>query len=110
MGTGDPATNNTIKNLNISGATSITTLAGVGFGSSTISSASLGTRNDNNRVQNNNINTVQFGVYSQGASATNKNVGTVITGNVLGGAGALALGAPASSLDLTTVFRSPRIP
>ena len=44
VGTGDPATNNTIKNLNISGATCITTLAGVGFGSSTISSASLGTR------------------------------------------------------------------
>ena len=92
VGTNDPATNNTIKNLNLTGNASTATLAGVGFGSSTISSSSLGTRNDNNHVQNDNVTSVQFGVYSQGASSTNKNVGTVITGNQLGGAGAAALG------------------
>jgi hypothetical protein len=92
VGTGDPATNNTVKNLNLVGNAPTTTLAGVGFGSSAIGSGSLGTRNDNNRVQNNNIAAVQFGIYSQGASATNKNVGTVISGNTAGGAGALGLG------------------
>ncbi|QQR73046.1 MAG: DUF11 domain-containing protein [Holophagales bacterium] len=92
VGTNDPATNNTIKNLNIAGNAPTTTLVGIGFGSSTIGSASLGSRNDNNRVQNNAITSLQFGVYSQGASSATKNVGTVITGNTLGGAGALALG------------------
>ena len=65
---------------------------GVGFGSSTISAATLGTRNNNNRVQNNSITTVQFGVVSQGAQSAAKNAGTVITGNTLGGNGAAALG------------------
>src|SRR5205085_2295981 len=37
IGTADPATNNTIKNLNITGNASTTTIAGIGFGSSTIS-------------------------------------------------------------------------
>src|SRR6185503_10951015 len=53
--TADPTTNNTIKNLNLSGNASTTTFAGVGFGSTTIGTGTLGTRNDNNRVQNNNI-------------------------------------------------------
>ena len=92
IGTADPTTNNTIKNLNIVGNANTTTLIGVGFGSSSISSSSLGTRNDNNRVQNNNIIQLQFGIYSQGASSTNKNLGTVITSNLLGGTGASALG------------------
>jgi hypothetical protein len=92
VGTADPATNNTIKNLNAVGNASTTTLAGVGFGSSTIGTASVGTRNDNNRVENNNISKLQFGIYDQGASSTNKNIGTVITGNQLGGAGVNALG------------------
>ncbi len=92
IGTTDPATNNTIKNVNITGNASTTTIVGIGFGSSTISATSVGTRNDNNRVENNNITAVQFGVYSQGASAVIKNVGTVITGNQIGGAGASGLG------------------
>src|SRR5204863_2683874 len=51
VGTSDPATNNTIKNLNIVGNGAITTAAGIGFGSSTISTTSVGTRNDNNTIQ-----------------------------------------------------------
>ena len=92
IGTADPTTNNTIKNLNLSGNASTTTFAGVGFGSSTISTATLGTRNDNNRVENNNITQLQFGVVSVGAQSAAKNVGTVVTGNTLGGPGAAALG------------------
>ncbi|MFZ1220314.1 MAG: hypothetical protein WAO00_13545, partial [Chthoniobacterales bacterium] len=91
-GTADPATNNTVKNVNIAGNAATTTLAGVGFAGSAMSSASLGTRNDNNRVQNCNITAAQFGIFSEGASATNKNFGTVITGNQVGGAGASAIG------------------
>jgi Cadherin-like beta sandwich domain len=92
IGTTDPATNITIKNLQLVGNAPTTTVAGVGFGGAAISLASLGTRNDNNRVDNIAVRSVQCGVYSQGASSTNKNVGNVVTGNQLGGAGALGLG------------------
>lgn len=85
VGANDPASNNTLKNLLISGNTDITTLVGIGFGGSTIGLTSLGTRNNNNRIENNRITTAQFGIFTQGASSAVKNTGTVITGNVLGG-------------------------
>ena len=88
LGTADPTTNNTIKNLNVSGNASTTTFAGIGFGNSTISTATLGTRNDNNRVQNNNVTQLQFGIVSVGSQSAAKNTGTVVTGNTLGGNGA----------------------
>ena len=90
--TADPTTNNTVKNLNLSGNASTTTFAGVGFGSTTIGTSTLGTRNDNNRVQNDSITQVQFGVVSVGSASAAKNFGTVVTGNTLGGAGLAALG------------------
>ncbi len=92
IGTADSTTNNTIKNLNVSGNASLTTAAGIGFGSSTIGPTSVGTRNNNNRVENNSITTAQFGVISQGAQSAFKNFGTVITKNTLGGSGLAALG------------------
>ena len=92
VGTADPTTNNTIKNLNVSGNATTTTFAGIGFGSSTIGTGTLGTRNDNNRVQNNNVTQLQFGVVSVGSQSAAKNTGTVVTGNTLGGNGAAALG------------------
>ena len=82
----DGATNNIIKNLNVVG-TSTTgtagTLIGVGSGSSTVSISSTGTGNINNRFQNCNISKTSYGIYSGGASAANKNTGTVITQNVM---------------------------
>src|SRR4030095_5236518 len=59
------------------------TLFGVGSGSSTISTASLGTGNNNNSIVNNNISKTQFGIYSQGASTGNKNTGTIINQNLI---------------------------
>ena len=81
----DAATNNTVKNLNIVGSGNTQTLFGIGCGSGTtgISTASLGTGNNNNTFQNNNISKTQYGIYSQGASAANKNTGTVINGNLI---------------------------
>jgi hypothetical protein len=82
----DPATNNTIKNVNVVG-TSVTatpgTLVGIGSGGTSIAINSLGNGNNNNTFQNNNITKCQYGIYSSGASAGNKNTGTVITGNVM---------------------------
>ena len=62
------------------------TLFGVGSGSSTISITSTGTGNNNNTFQNCNITKTRYGIYSGGASAANKNTGTVITGNVMNAA------------------------
>ena len=105
--TADPTTNITVKNLNLSGNASTTTFAGVGFGSTTISTSTLGTRNDNNRVQNNNITQLQFGVVSVGSQSAAKNVGTVVTGNTLGGAATAALrqAAGSPSFAQTTALR-----
>ncbi len=80
---GDGATNNVIRNCNISGNAGNTTLVGIGSGSSTIAANSLGTGNNNNRFENNNIKAVQIGIYSQGASAANKNTGNIINQNVM---------------------------
>ncbi|MET0753838.1 MAG: hypothetical protein ABWZ66_10715 [Pyrinomonadaceae bacterium] len=88
-GVGTGATNNTVKNTNIAGTTTTATaatLAGVFSGSSTISITSAGADNDNNRIQNNSITKTSYGIYSGGASAANKNAGTIITQNVMNAA------------------------
>jgi subtilisin-like proprotein convertase family protein len=86
------ATNNTIKNCIISGSSNTGTLVGIGSGSGTISAASVGIDNDNNRIENNLIQGVQIGVFSQGASATNENTGTVIQLNEMTGSGTASIG------------------
>ncbi|HEY0544516.1 MAG TPA: VCBS repeat-containing protein [Pyrinomonadaceae bacterium] len=79
----DGATNNVIKNLNVVGFSNTTTLFGIGMGSSTVSVTSLGTGNNSNTIQNNNISATQYGIYSQGASAGSKNTGNTITQNLI---------------------------
>lgn len=79
----DGATNNTIKNVNIVGSGNTQTLFGIGSGSSTISTASLGTGNNTNTIQNNNISKTQYGIYSQGASIGTKNTGNAINQNLI---------------------------
>ncbi len=77
------ATNNTVMNTIITGNSNTTTLIGIGSGATTISTSSLGTGNNNNQIINNEISKTQYGIYSQGASITNKNTGTVINQNVI---------------------------
>ncbi len=77
----DGATFNTIRNCNLTGSGVTQTLFGLGSGSSTISNTSLGTNNSNNSFINNNIAGVQYGIYSQGASAANKNQSNTINQN-----------------------------
>lgn len=79
------ATNNTIRNINVSGSGPAQTLVGIGSGGTGISLTSLGTSNNNNRIENNNIVAAQAGIYTGGASAANKNTGTVINQNVMNG-------------------------
>jgi hypothetical protein len=83
------ATNDVIKNTNVAGTTTTATaqtLAGIFSGSSTISITSAGADNDNNTIQNNSITKTSYGIYSGGASAANKNAGTIITQNVMNAA------------------------
>lgn len=77
----DGATNNTIKNLNVVGSNA--TLFGIGMGSSTINTSSLGAGNNFNTIQNNNVSKASFGIFSQGAGAGSKNTGNVITQNLV---------------------------
>jgi trimeric autotransporter adhesin len=79
----DGATNNKVMNCNLVGSGVTQTLFGVGAGGSSISTSSLGTSNNNNNYINNNISAVQYGIYTQGASAAVKNTGTVINQNII---------------------------
>lgn len=79
----DAATNNKVINCNLVGSGVTQTLFGAGAGSATISITSLGTANNNNSYVNNNISGVQYGIYTQGASAANKNSGTIINQNLI---------------------------
>lgn len=83
--TGGPngASNNKIINCIISGNGPLQTLCGIGAGSSTIGTASLGTNNNNNQYINNQIRNAQYGIISQGNSATNKNTGNVYNLNLM---------------------------
>ena len=83
------ATNDTVKNTNVAGSTitaTAGTLVGIFSGSSSINNTSAGADNDSNTIQNNSITKTQYGIYSGGASAANKNTGTVITQNMMNAA------------------------
>lgn len=82
----DGAQNNTVRNLNVVGHSTTSTLFGIGAGGSTVGPSSLGTNNNANTIRNNNITRVQYGIYSQGAGATTKNTGNVISQNVMNAA------------------------
>ena len=76
-GAGNPATNDAIKNLVLSGSGGTQTLFGVGFGASTIGLISGGVGNNTNSIENCLIKKVQYGIYSAGFSNANKNSGIV---------------------------------
>ncbi|MCW5897723.1 MAG: PKD domain-containing protein [Flavobacteriales bacterium] len=77
------ATNNIVRNCIVTGNSSTTTLMGIGSGSATIGTGSLGVDNDGNTFENNAVSSCQIGIYSVGASAANKNEGTAIRFNNL---------------------------
>ncbi|HEV7398269.1 MAG TPA: DUF4214 domain-containing protein, partial [Pyrinomonadaceae bacterium] len=62
------------------------TLFGIGMGSSSISTSSLGVANNFNTIQNNSVGKATWGIFTQGASAASKNTGNVITQNLLNNA------------------------
>ncbi|MBL8123027.1 MAG: choice-of-anchor D domain-containing protein [Blastocatellia bacterium] len=82
-GLGNPSQNNTIQNVNIVGNS--TSYAGIAIGGN---SGGLGGDNDNNKVLNCSIKSVSFGIYTQGQSEANPNLGTQIVDNVLNFTGA----------------------
>jgi hypothetical protein len=84
------AQNNTVKNTNVWGGSSTATVIGIAFQGNTFGSA--GADNDNNRVENCDLRSSIYGIYSVGASTANKNTGVVITKNVMTGTGAARIG------------------
>jgi hypothetical protein len=84
------AHDNTVKNVNVIGGSSTATIIGIAFQGSSFGTA--GTDNDNNRVENCDLRSSIYGIYSVGASAANKNTGVVITRNVMTGTGAARIG------------------
>lgn len=75
-----------ILNCNISGNGPAQTLVGIGSGSTTISTATLGFHNDNNSFINNNISNCQLGIMSIGQSAGTKNIGNIVNQNLINSA------------------------
>jgi trimeric autotransporter adhesin len=75
------ANNNVIKNVKILGQSSTSTLLGISMGGAT--PGAQGLDGDNNRIENCSFKRMTFGIYAAGASATNQNIGTVITQNDL---------------------------
>jgi hypothetical protein len=73
------AQNDTIRNVNLVGQDPTTSLLGISLGGDT--PGTVGTDNDNNRVENCSIKRAIFGIYSAGLSAANPNQNTVITMN-----------------------------
>jgi trimeric autotransporter adhesin len=80
LGEGAGATNNIIRNLDISTAGTSSNY-GISIGGATPGTA--GADNDNNTIQNNNITVASFGIYAVGTAATSTggNDNLVITGN-----------------------------
>lgn len=76
-------TNNNILNCNIVGNSNTTTLFGIGSGSITIATGSLGYQNNNNSFINNNISKTQYGIFSNGQSKAVKNTGNTINQNLI---------------------------
>jgi hypothetical protein len=68
LGVGTGATNNTIKNCNISTGGQTTTGYGIAIGGST--PGTTGADNDNTTIQNNSITACVVGIYAQGTAIT----------------------------------------
>lgn len=79
------ATHNIIRNTNIVGSGNSFTLFGIGSGGATIGYTSSANGNNYNKFENNRITATQTGIFTRGASATAKNVGTIISLNLLDG-------------------------
>ena len=88
LGAGSGASNNVIRNCNLSCNAPQNTGAVITFGifsgGSTIGITSVGPDNDNNTFSNNYITKVRYGIFSAGGNSANPNSGTVITGNLIG--------------------------
>ena len=78
------ATNNIIKNLIINGSqvgSIAATLFGIGSGSTTISTGAIGFLNNNNTIENNLINKVQYGIFTRGNSRIFQNQNNTVNFN-----------------------------
>ena len=111
VGTADPTTNNTIKNLNLSGNASTTTFAGVGFGSTTISTATArapGTTTTGSRTTTSRSSSSASSRSGRRARPRTRAPSSPATRSAA--AAPRPSGEPASGSRSTTVRRSPTTP
>ena len=84
LGTGNGASNVTIKNTNILGGSNTTaTVYGIYVGGTSISSTGTGDDNDNLTIQNNSISKCYYGIYAR-ASSSGVNDNLMIIDNSIG--------------------------
>ncbi len=86
LGTGLGATNDAIRNTNIIGGSNTVATFGIHVAGTTVTTTATGDDNDNLTIQNNNINTVQYGIYARASSVAGDLGGLSITQNSIGSA------------------------
>ncbi len=113
LGIGAGATNNTVKNCNISTGSNAATSYGIAIAGATLGSG--GADNDNVTIQNNNITQVYHAVWANGTSSTstggldvlninNNTVGPVVSGATnIGFSGVNIANAVSPSITLNTI-------
>jgi len=88
-GVGAGATNNIIKNVNLScgvtqSTSTSTTFGIIENGAVSITNTTPQQDNDNNTYQNNAITKVRYGIFTTGESSANQNQNTIISNNLIG--------------------------
>lgn len=89
---GDPATNNTLMNTNVTGNTSLSTGVAINISGTAIGSGAGSNFNSNNSIINNAVRQAQVGIFSAGASPTARNLNNVYNLNNLDFSGTAAIG------------------
>jgi len=78
--------NNVVKNCNIlGGSNTVTSIFGITFSGTTISTSGRGVDNDNNTIENNKISRVYYGIFAYGEPSVGEMDNLVIKDNIIGG-------------------------
>ncbi|MEI7484417.1 MAG: BNR-repeat neuraminidase N-terminal domain-containing protein [Ignavibacteriota bacterium] len=107
----DGTTNNTIKNCNLTGYSSSTTIAGIVSGSGVTFGNAAEVQNNNNSILNNNFTAVQNGIYHSGNASydlnlaiNNNTFGSTTTASKLGFRGLIIQSAQSFNINDNTVL------
>ncbi|NOT52607.1 MAG: fibronectin type III domain-containing protein [Chitinophagaceae bacterium] len=91
-GSGDAATNNTVRNCIITGNTNTTTLSGINISGTAIGNGTGANFNNNNSLINNEVSRAVIGIFTAGSGIATKSANTTINQNVMTTAGTNSIG------------------